>query len=395
MTTGNNTTSVPINVYTNWGFGGWGEPTELDSRIWTGADGFLTQNSYNCKFKRWYQGWAYGKYWSTFWQDFSPPDTYYYAMYCFSFPDPPGSVTGVADLTAADRLISSIVNTEFAANIFLGEAPESIIYLYRKVAPLVRSIKYLKKGDVIRAFRAVGIRRIKGQSLTKARLINGKFAPSSWWLEYRYAITPMIMDCNDILEHLDRDLGPPRAVKIRKGGRQDVLPSVYFNDSPYMGNLSYWPDLNCTEFCTIGVTLREDFDYLKVDWMNPYTVFWELLPGSFIIDWALQVGAFLRARYFFNFAKFDDGFRSRLLKYHSGNPTLYPGTTTYPRIGWRNDSTFDSSYEERIYCTRTSWNGDIPLPRIINPLSKTSHWKRVADSFAILSTLSDKKLRRL
>jgi hypothetical protein len=144
----------------------------------------------------------------------------------------------------------------------------------------------------------------------------------------------------------------------------------------------------------MGLTLREDFDYLAVDWKNPYTVAWELTPFSFVVDWALQVGAFLRARWFFNFAKFDDGFRSRLLKYHSGHPTGYPGPATYPRAGWRADSTFDQSFEERIYCTREAWHGDIPLPRVINPLSKTSHWKRVADTFALLSTANDNRMTR-
>lgn len=390
MTTGNisNLNSLHPRVY--WRVGGYGEPQSLDSREWSGADGFNQINAYSGQYERYYQGYVHSKRWSTTREEFS--STVYHAYYCSAFPNGPNGCSTAADLTAMDRLIEQITGTSFALNIFLGEAPESLVYLYKRITPILKSIRYFKRGDVIRGFRAIGLKKIKGKRLVRPNRSDW-FVPASWWLEYRYAISPMIMDCNDILEHLDRDLGKPRKVRVKKGSKIE-LPHVY----PYvssgswgMSDLKYWPNLKCTQYCTVGCRIMEDFDYIKVDWMNPWTVIWELTPFSFIVDWFCQIGNFLRARWFFKFSKFEDGFISRLLKYNTGNPVGY-SLSSYPLAGWSADCTFDKSYHERIFAEREKWFGSVPFPTVINPLSKTSHWRRLVDALAILSTLSESAL---
>jgi hypothetical protein len=152
-----------------------------------------------------------------------------------------------------------------------------------------------------------------------------------------------------------------------------------------MGNPIYWPGRHVEEYASAGVTLEEDFDYEKIDWLNPFTAAWELTPFSFVVDWSLKIGDFLRARWFFSFSKYSLGYRTSFLTYTSGN---YAGDFFIAdRVDTlcRLEGTMETSIDERIYVRRRALTGyTIPLPVVVNPLTEDGHWKRVVDSLALL-----------
>jgi hypothetical protein len=400
MTTGTSGSTVFVGPYKKYYFGGWGQPKAgISIRTWDGADGRDHENEYDCKWINYYEGTAYAGRLNTlrwvyppgYW-DRTPicENDGNYSFYVFSMPDIPHAVTGLAELPALDKLISGILNHEFQLNVTLGEAPESLVYIWRRLKPLIKSLRHLRKGDLLRAARALNIRKIKKLSVQAYLKITQNW--TAYWLEYRYAIMPIISDVNNAMEYIDSKIGPPVSARIRKGSRVNLVPpNVYM--APYMGALQYWPDRTMIEYASVGVTLMEDFDYEKVDFRNPWTVIWDLLPFSFIVDWAINIGHYLRARWFFTFALYSRGFRTSFLKYDSG---FYAGGY----IPLYKPCNFDESDARKSFKTvdivrrRKLDMSSVPLPRFRNPLSEVSHWKRVVDSFAILSSLAEGSNRK-
>jgi hypothetical protein len=361
--------------------------------VWSGGDGRGKINTYDLAIRNYYQGWLEGNHWA---RGFSyPPGWYDYCpandrplFACFEFPVAPAGVTGGAELPAIDNLISNILGHSFQLNLTLAEAPETLKYILGKVRTLVRSFKYLKKGDILRAFNAVGLTRINGKRI---KVLKNPFkAPREYWLEYRYAIMPLVGDVNSAMEYLDSKTGKPQSAKVRGGSRYKPSLSMASN---YMGNPIYWPNRKAMEYASAGVTLVEDFDYESVDWSNPFTAAWELTPFSFIVDWSLKIGDYLRARWFFHFSSYSMGYITSFLKYSSGNYSgdFYVSSQNLCKFS----GPMSSSYDERIYVRRRQLTGTtIPLPVVLNPLTEDGHWKRIVDSVALLAGYSSSNSRK-
>lgn len=394
MTIGNTSVINNTGPYLNWYFGGYGQPTAGTTRTWEGSDGTHRVNSYDCTYRNWYQGHYTAareklKFsWPPGWHTVCGPEVYQY--YTFVFPDRPSQVTGGAELPAIDNLISKILKHDFQLNLTLGEAPETLKYIYDKLSPIVKSIKYLKKGDVRRAFRALGIKKVNGSWIKGFR--KSLRMPHEYWLEYRYAIMPLIGDVNAGMGYLDSLIGKPHSAKVRGGSR-------YFPNLPpggiYMGQSQYWPERSMVEYSSAGCTISEGFDYQAIDWQNPYTVTWELLPFSFVIDWSLKIGDYLRSRWFFNLSDYSMGYISSMLKYDSGNYSGGYEKTYISQVICKDGGDWAKSFDECVITRRRSLSGsNIPFPVVLNPLTEDGHWKRLVDSIALLTGLSQSSQRK-
>lgn len=389
MTTGNKVETSVVDPQNTWAIGGIGTPLAGVTRVWAGADGTSTENNYDCIYDHFFRGTCYtskarqsrdpDNNWE--WYDWCEPYKPYY--YVFSFPDAPGVVTGLAELPAISNLISAINGHNFQASVSLAELPETLRYIYDKLKPIMKAVRYLKRGDVRRAFKAVGLTWRKGK-IKKPSIDVSEFDFPSRWLEFRYAITPMVHDINNALEYLDSKIGKPVSARIRKGSKFSPTLS---NAATLMGASEFWPGRTVKEFAVAGVTLVEDFDYEEIDLRNPYTAVWEIFPGSFLIDWAIDIGKYLRARYFFNFAKIKAGYVTSYLKYDSGfynggfSPPL-PGSECGDRVG-----SYKDSYQRVDIVRRRQLGAEIPRPKFKNPLTEYEHWVRIVDSFSLISQM--------
>jgi hypothetical protein len=80
---------------------------------------------------------------------------------------------------------------------------------------------------------------------------------------------------------------------------------------------------------TLGVTLyNPEIDISRWTSLNPYSIAWELMPYSFVVDWVYDVGGFLRnlETYFVNDFKFQNGYRSNLAAFQGSFRDLYSFT---------------------------------------------------------------------
>jgi hypothetical protein len=277
------------------------------------------------------------------------------------------------------------MDSNLQLNVTLGEMPQTLTYIYDKLKPLIKAFKYLRKGDIKRALNAVGIHKINGKRIKVYHLR----APAEYWLEFRYAITPLFADINNGMERLQRDVDKPIKHRIRKGSRA-VIPLIQFGETPMSGNSRYWPDRHAEEFCSAGCDLVAGFDYEAVDFKNPYSVAWELMPFSFVIDWVAGIGNWLRARWFFNYADYQNGFVTNLLKYKSGHPDIYAYLgDQISKCGSPVVDTFSFSFSNKVLMTRdildTSY---LPKLGLKHPITDLKDWKRAVDAVTLLGSVA-------
>lgn len=140
-------------------------------------------------------------------------------------------------------------------------------------------------------------------------------------LEFTYGIKPLISDvynaANELLHNVD-------SMCVFKG-RGSITSNTSGNRSVPSGDLPGYTDYNITlreknsTFCGVqlSVTLRKPTTLQqKARWssLNPVSVAWELIPYSFVVDWFLNVGNYIRdieTQILYN-STFVSGYRSDL-----------------------------------------------------------------------------------
>lgn len=210
---------------------------------------------------------------------------------------------------------------------------------------LYRGIKRGNIGDIKRALRSDNIDR----SLSKS--VSGRY------LEYTYAIVPMVGDIHSAYEVLTDNPLAAEILRQRRFRKFESPPSLSRNfkvtghrAAGYSSHY-WWSSPELHRLTQLGLT-------------NPALIAWDLVPYSFVLDWLLPVGDVLNAFSAYLGAEFVSGFHTQFAEAHYSIAPDMSQFGNFPRVhSW--------DFYCRTYERKQIFDFPRPLPYIKNPFSTT------------------------
>lgn len=223
----------------------------------------------------------------------------------FSLPSTASTVSdGGSDAGLLNRALSGLSGQSLNLAITLGEMPETIEMLAKAADAAARAFKAFRKGDILGGFKALGQERnLSRRQRAKLNPRNGEptnRTPESSYLEATFGWQPFFSDINSALKLADNNFLKGRRIsrvasnginvrenKRRMEGFQLDGEGVPDEQLPGPGG-GTWLSLQGTISNPNAVLLQSLLG-------NPASNLYELIPGSFILDYFIDVGNFLQA----------------------------------------------------------------------------------------------------
>lgn len=256
--------------------------------------------------------------------------------------------------------------------VAIAEGRKTINHLATTLMSVCNAYRAVRRGDLPGLRKALGVKH--KQWKTKA--------PASRWLEVQYGWLPLLSDIHGTYETLSKPT-PPMVFYAKQKVRvlEEETVKYHQNDSTGLTsstNTSQWSGY-------VDVTLRLDAEVISplhiatmMGLSNPAEIAWELVPFSFVLDWAFPVGNFLSALDATLGLRFKAGTRTTYRRSVCGTVVTPPVVvTTHPSI------TAEGGALYRAWQRETLTSFPFPLPYVKNPL-KT---KRAITAAALLRQL--------
>lgn len=200
------------------------------------------------------------------------------------------TTAGYASLQAKleAKLLSKVKGMKVHLGNFIAERDQMFDMFGKNATKIARAARNVKKGNFKKAFEDLGCRPSNRLSAKKSLANN--------WLELQYGWLPLLSDIYDASQVVEEEWNrleprPPlnRAVSIVRQTEKDLFhpaqPAHANVTREYIytlrGIINYSVDVQASHFLgSIGLT-------------NPLSIAWEVLPFSFVVDWAFPVGKML------------------------------------------------------------------------------------------------------
>jgi hypothetical protein len=316
-----------------------------------------------------------------------------YHLYDYDFADENSEIESVKGA------VVSSMNSEYDFLTEMAELKETLAYLLNilnKVRHPLQSFKDAKK--------ALDKKNWKGKS------VEYHDAVTSLWMQYRYAIMPLVYSAQDIksvIEHRSDLYRTEREksvldLNINLKGDEDVL---HFYDKVEgkstvraVGKARYGSEVNLRLIDSIGT--------------NFATTAWELIPFSFVVDWFVNIGDFLSShlsswaslaeeRHFVWSVKREYSISTYLHYYNDARGTVkfsswsYGGSVVRPETSWDYGRIFQDEVLLRKK-TVTSYSREVFSPSDVRlTFSPFMNWKRWLDAYVLSSGNARNLLRKL
>lgn len=199
------------------------------------------------------------------------------------------------------KLADKYDDMSFNLPMFAGELGETADMLAGRLRQLAGVGRAVRRGDIARAAKLLGVTPPRGQaglsSAQKAARKRNADKPelqrdqtvTSAWLELQYGWTPLFMDISNLADALaKRDKPRSQRLFVKK-----AIPKVVRTSAPKLKAEGYGIYRK-----SIIAYVEEVFPSLadRMGLYDPVSVAWELTPFSFVADWVLPIGDYVRAR---------------------------------------------------------------------------------------------------
>lgn len=182
-----------------------------------------------------------------------------------------------------DKLLGKINGHQFNLAVSLVEAKDTIGIITNAAKRIDKVLRSLKRGDIPAAFRILGLSMPRRYSRNVRSI-------SDHWLELQFGWLPLISDVHDAAIAASRHIFPPLTDTFSVSRRH--------TDSAFKTaqNGSLWLLSNTTsKRLTVHITELSS-EAVTLGLTDPASVLWEKVPYSFVVDWFIPIGTYLRNR---------------------------------------------------------------------------------------------------
>lgn len=190
-------------------------------------------------------------------------------------------------IAVRNKLKSSSINLGVA----FGERKATARLLGDTAIRLARSVRNLRRGEIRKAMNELGISSKRSQP-------RGSNVPQKW-LELQYGWKPLLSDVYGAAEALEkRPKGDWRVTaKVTRSLEQTSLYTLTPGASSGFGGGTCKASVMKSVFARIDALPQNEatISLASLGVTNPLIVAWELVPFSFVVDWALPIGNYLES----------------------------------------------------------------------------------------------------
>lgn len=284
----------------------------------------------------------------------------------------------------------------------LAEGRETLSFLLGKVSGASDALRRFASTDEEAYRRARGLtakQLLKSSDKALRRL-------GSRWMEYRYAIMPLIYSIKDVNDLLSKRDAVYRTERSRQTinhdyTRNEALPTPW-------GVFTY---ARCDLETTVSSTVKLGYDrgalqrVLSQTSFNPFKTAWELIPYSFIVDWFFNVGDVISSQTSINLSSQTACCTSikrretnEIWLYDKSSDTSTASRSANPCGGAQSFNYVHTRNVEQVLQRTTveSYNRFIwskPKPKLV--FDPHLSWKRMVDSLVLSYQPTRKLLRSL
>lgn len=286
-------------------------------------------------------------------------------------PESPPSFDANDQIKLVGKLRESLRGSDFNMAVFLGEGSKTLEMIGTNAYRLANSFRAFRKGDIERGIRWIfdgtGRKAPRRGTMDDRRT---ETAVSSNWLQVQYGVIPLLSDMKSGAEALAHRLNVPfrRRYLVR-------ISKNHPNPSPWL-NIQVSRAISTRSRQLIAYISEQESLPSLSGMLDPELVAWELVPFSFVADWALPIGDYLQAR----------ATASRLSGlYVTTELTRREASGIGSKPYFQKYTFSDPGYRaETVTMTRSvSSTLAVPFP-VVKPFSKIASWQHAANGLALL-----------
>jgi len=179
-----------------------------------------------------------------------------------------------------------------------AERHQTVNMLAKSVNRVASAAMAIRKGKFAHASNLLGIKNTKASFFRDA--VPSPQNLANHWLEYSYGWRPLLQDIHGSMELLAKTIVKNRPLEISKRAKRiDRFSNyqLYVSDSDGFGAFEFANGIT-ERSARVVVRYAMDNDlahtFSQTGVSNPINLAWELIPYSFVVDWFVPVGDYLR-----------------------------------------------------------------------------------------------------
>lgn len=268
-----------------------------------------------------------------------------------------------------NRLLDKIDNQTFDLGAILAESAETSKYIASRGLQVAKFATSLLSGNIPGALRAAGLspdkirRRVK-KAKREGRGMHAASSLSAAWLEYNFAIRPLVSDISVASQLYSDPTEVLRKINLTVTASSRMDDSTTYKNIKFGGDsIRYSVQANRRMSVTYSIVDAGEVANKALGLNAPLASAWELVPFSWVIDYVVNVGDFLRLSNATDGLAFSHGYVST--KVNEKAVYSYSSSGSAERNNVRYQNTLRHRYTGNVEFYERNPTTSFPTPKIV------------------------------